>query len=190
MMSLYPLRTRTRKWPVRVISHFASFALCNSWLEYIRDANAEGLLKKDTINMMAIQRGVANCLLSVNKPQKKRGRPSSENPQVMKKKAPNASPLPVSTLCYDGIYHWPQQTNILNAQRCRREGCSSKSRVRCRKARKISRSFPGFQGCGLSGMQPTFAIPCKVQQYKCNFRYSSRLALSNFGSGTLSLTAR
>ncbi|KAH8027388.1 hypothetical protein HPB51_005154 [Rhipicephalus microplus] len=46
IMSLYPMRTRTSKWPVRVISHFASFALCNSWLKYIRDANAEGLLKK------------------------------------------------------------------------------------------------------------------------------------------------
>ncbi|KAH8022946.1 hypothetical protein HPB51_006376 [Rhipicephalus microplus] len=46
IMSLYPMRTGTSKWPVRVISHFASFALCNSWLEYIRDANAEGLLKK------------------------------------------------------------------------------------------------------------------------------------------------
>ncbi|KAL3172782.1 hypothetical protein MRX96_038957 [Rhipicephalus microplus] len=46
IMSLYPMRTRTSKWPVRVIFHFASFALCNSWLEYIRDANAEGLLKK------------------------------------------------------------------------------------------------------------------------------------------------
>ncbi|KAL3206147.1 hypothetical protein MRX96_040364 [Rhipicephalus microplus] len=51
----------------------------------------------------------------------------------MKRKAPNASPLPVSTLRYDGIQHWPQQMNIPNAQRCRRDGCSSKSRVRCRK---------------------------------------------------------
>ncbi|KAH8038488.1 hypothetical protein HPB51_001661 [Rhipicephalus microplus] len=45
IMSLYAMRTRTRKWPVRVISHFASFALCNTWLEYIRDDNAEWLLK-------------------------------------------------------------------------------------------------------------------------------------------------
>ncbi|XP_075721839.1 uncharacterized protein LOC142765148 [Rhipicephalus microplus] len=67
---------------------------CDGWLEYIRDANAEGLLKKDTMDMMAFQRDGASCLLSVNKPQKKRARPSSENPQVMKRKAPNASPLP------------------------------------------------------------------------------------------------
>ncbi|KAL3224380.1 hypothetical protein MRX96_049510 [Rhipicephalus microplus] len=39
----------------------------------------------------------------------------------------------LSTLRYDGIQHWPQQMNIPNAQRCRRDGCSSKSRVRCRK---------------------------------------------------------
>ncbi|KAH8035585.1 hypothetical protein HPB51_007768 [Rhipicephalus microplus] len=133
IMSLYPMRTRTKKWPVRVISHFASFALSNSWLEYLRDANKAGLLRKETLDMMAFQTDVANCLLNSNKPQKKRGRPSNDNSRTVKKKVPNASPLPVSTVRYDGINHWPQQVNMANAQRCRREECTSKSRVRCRK---------------------------------------------------------
>lgn len=133
IMSLYPMRTRTKKWPVRVISHFASFALSNSWLEYLRDANKAGLLRKETLDMMAFQTDVANCLLNSNKPQKKRGRPSNDNSRTVKKKVPNASPLPVITVRYDGINHWPQQVNMANAQRCRREECTSKSRVRCRK---------------------------------------------------------
>lgn len=131
-MSLYPMRTRTKTWPVRVMSHFASFALCNSWLEYIRDANEEGLLRK-TMDITPFQTHLANCLL-IYKLQKKRGRSSNENPQVMKRKAPNASPLQVSTFRYDGSNHWPQQMNTPNAQRCRREECSSKSHDRCRSA--------------------------------------------------------
>ncbi|KAH8035586.1 hypothetical protein HPB51_007769 [Rhipicephalus microplus] len=86
IMSLYPMRTRTKKWPVRVISHFASFALSNSWLEYLRDANKAGLLRKETLDMMAFQTDVANCLLNSNKPQKKRGRPSNDNSRTVKKK--------------------------------------------------------------------------------------------------------
>lgn len=123
---------KKKKWPVIVTSHFASFALSNSWLEYLRDASKEGLLKKETLDKIVFQTDVANCLLNSNKPQK-RGQPSSENSQVVKKKAPNASSLPVSTVGYDGINHWPQQTNIPNAQCCRREECTSKSCVRCRK---------------------------------------------------------
>lgn len=29
LMALYPLSMRTRNWPVRVISHFIAFAVCN-----------------------------------------------------------------------------------------------------------------------------------------------------------------
>ncbi|KAH8041458.1 hypothetical protein HPB51_015820 [Rhipicephalus microplus] len=92
IMSLYPMRTRTKKWPVRVISHFASFALSNSWLEYLRDANKAGLLRKETLDMMAFQTDVANCLLNSNKPQKKRGRPSNDNSRTVKKKALRRAP--------------------------------------------------------------------------------------------------
>lgn len=63
--------------------------------------------------MMAFQTDIANCLLNSNKPQK-RGRPSSENSQIVKKKAANGLSLPVSTVRYDEINHWPQQMNIPN----------------------------------------------------------------------------
>lgn len=52
-MSLYPLYTRTRKWPVKVIPHFIGFTVCNSWVEYIRDANAEKSPKKEVKDVLA-----------------------------------------------------------------------------------------------------------------------------------------
>lgn len=42
-----PLKAKTRKWTVKVTSHLITFATCNEWIEYIRNANEEGLPKKD-----------------------------------------------------------------------------------------------------------------------------------------------
>lgn len=41
------LKARTRKWTVKVTSHFITFATCNEWIEYIRNGNKEGHPKKD-----------------------------------------------------------------------------------------------------------------------------------------------
>lgn len=114
--------------------HFASFAFCNSWLEYLRDANEERLPKKEALDMLAFQTDVANSLITCNKPfQKKRGRPSNQSPQSAIKRAHKAEPLPTHTARYGGYNHWPDHVSNTNAQGCRREGCSSKGRIRCRK---------------------------------------------------------
>ncbi|XP_042143406.1 piggyBac transposable element-derived protein 3 [Ixodes scapularis] len=134
VMSFYPMRTKTKKWTVRVISHFASFSLANSWLEYVRDEDKEKLLKKNTMDMLAFQTDVAHSLITCNKTaQKKRGRPSNESPQPVAKRAHNAEPQSTNTVRYDGCYHWPEHVSMPFAQRCRREDCSSKSRIRCKK---------------------------------------------------------
>ncbi|KAG0443072.1 hypothetical protein HPB47_015317 [Ixodes persulcatus] len=111
IMSLYPIRSRTRKWTVRVISHFISFGLSNSWLEYIRDASEERLPKKATKDIRL---------------------PSLETTQPSKKPH-NAEALPTNTVRYDGQSHWPEHVGASFAHRCRREGCKGKSRIRCRK---------------------------------------------------------
>ncbi|KAL1462085.1 hypothetical protein MTO96_027313 [Rhipicephalus appendiculatus] len=82
VMSLYPIRAKTKKWPVRVISHLTSFALANSWLQYLRDASAEGLQRKETKDMLEFQTDVALSLIRSNRPsEKKKGRPSLESLQ-------------------------------------------------------------------------------------------------------------
>ncbi|KAG0415854.1 hypothetical protein HPB47_006964 [Ixodes persulcatus] len=107
-MSFYPMQTKTKKWTVREIAHFASFSLANSWLEYVRDADKERLLKKNTMGMLAFQTNVAHSLITRNKmAQKKRGRPSNESPQPVAKKAHNTEPPPTNTVRYDGCYQHP-----------------------------------------------------------------------------------
>lgn len=66
LMSLYPLQAKTNKWLIRVISHFICFAVCNSWLEYIRDANAERLPKKEVKDVRAFLLDIARSLIASN----------------------------------------------------------------------------------------------------------------------------
>ncbi|KAL3197789.1 hypothetical protein MRX96_044719 [Rhipicephalus microplus] len=63
LLSLYPLRQRTKKWPVRVICHFVSFAIVNSWLEYVKHAEANRMQRKDTLDLLAFQNEVAMALI-------------------------------------------------------------------------------------------------------------------------------
>lgn len=122
------------KWLVRVILHFVSFALCNSWLRYIRDANNEPLPKKSTLDLLASESNVASSIVACNKaPPKKRGRLSNKGPQVVTKKLHNAQLLPTNTPGYDGSNHWCHWAQVLSTPntQCTREGYTSKIRVRC-----------------------------------------------------------
>ncbi|KAH8022498.1 hypothetical protein MRX96_054168 [Rhipicephalus microplus] len=80
-LSLYPLRQRTKKWPVRVICHFVSFAIVNSWLEYVKHAEANRMQSKNTLDLLAFQNEVAMALIMRSKNvAKKRGRASLQEP--------------------------------------------------------------------------------------------------------------
>ncbi|KAH9380061.1 hypothetical protein HPB48_001713 [Haemaphysalis longicornis] len=133
LMSLYPLSTRTRKWPVRVISHFIGFAVCNSWLEYTRDASAENLPKKDVKDVLCFQSDIARSLIASNKTEPpRRGRPSN-GVQTASRQAHNEIPMPTISTRFDGINHRPKHTDSKFAPRCRNAGCDSRSRICCRK---------------------------------------------------------
>lgn len=133
LISLYPLQAKTKKWPVRVISHFVSFAVCNSWLEYIRDANAEGLRKKEVKDVMAFQSDIARSLIASNRAlPNRRGRPSVSSPKPVPKSHVGV-PMPTNSTRFDGNNHWPLHMNANFPQRCRNTGCVSKSHVCCRK---------------------------------------------------------
>ncbi|KAH7964133.1 hypothetical protein HPB51_027629 [Rhipicephalus microplus] len=63
VMALYPMKAKSRKWPVRVMCHFISLALANSWLEYVRDASNQRLPKRKALDMLAFQTDVALALV-------------------------------------------------------------------------------------------------------------------------------
>lgn len=102
VMTLSPMRVKTRKWTVRVLSHFVSLALANLWLEYVRDVSNKGLTRSKTHDMMSFQIEVALSLIKQNQEvQKKRGRPRAEF-QAPVRQAHNARPSPPNAVRYDG----------------------------------------------------------------------------------------
>lgn len=83
VMALYPMKAKTRKWPVRVMCYFISLALANSRLEYVRDASDQGLPRRKALDMLAFQTDVAVSLVLGNKSApRKRGRPSADSTKV------------------------------------------------------------------------------------------------------------
>lgn len=133
LLSLHPLKQRTRKLPVRVISHFTSFALVNSWQEYLTDANDNSIPRRKVLDFLAFQNNVGLALIMSHKNgAKKRGRPSNKAKEPPRK-VRNAELRPVNAVRYDGLHHWPAHTGNSFTQRCKLEGCRSRTRVRCRK---------------------------------------------------------
>ncbi|KAG0414983.1 hypothetical protein HPB47_007864 [Ixodes persulcatus] len=123
LLSLYPLNSRTKEWTVRVISHFASFALVNSWQEYLQDAHENHIQPRKVLDMLGFQNNVGLALILCNKPSsKKRGRPSLDQTADPPKKVHNAEPRPVNAVRYDGLNHWPAHATQKFAQRCKLEG--------------------------------------------------------------------
>ncbi|KAL3243190.1 hypothetical protein MRX96_020655 [Rhipicephalus microplus] len=105
LLSTYPLKQRTRKWPVRVISHFRSFALVNSWQEYLTDANDNSIPRREVLDIFAFQNNVGLALIMSHKNgAKKRGRPSNEAKEPSRK-VHNAELRPVIAVRYDGLHH-------------------------------------------------------------------------------------
>ncbi|KAG0417233.1 hypothetical protein HPB47_005780 [Ixodes persulcatus] len=136
LVSLYPLSSRTKKWTVRVISHFASLTLVNSWQEYLKDAQENHIQPRKVLDMLGFQKNVGLALILCNKPSsKKRGRPSLDQAADPPKKVHYAEPRPVNAVRYDGLNHWPAHATQKFAQRCKLEGCTSRTRIRCRKCK-------------------------------------------------------
>lgn len=134
VLSLYPNASGQKKWTVRVSSHFASLAVANSWLEYLRDANQEKLPRSKAHDTLSFQTKVALCLIQQNTTaQRKRGQPSSGSVQPLKQRTHNTCPLPPNAVRFDRPDNWPQHEQLSFSQRCKLEGCTSKARVRCRK---------------------------------------------------------
>ena len=130
------MRTRTRRWPTRVILHLQSMCLVNAWLTY-REKQRKNKSKK-ILDLLAFRECVAESLLNAELDQNRpRGRPSLDSllnytEEIPKKKA-RAAVLPNADVRFDGYDHWPDVNPLSSAQRCKLEICGKKSRTRCLK---------------------------------------------------------
>ena len=137
LISLYPMNSRTKRWPTRVIMHLLSLSMVNAWLEYRDREHVRRNKGNEILDLLGFRNVVAQALCKAElNPVRPRGRPSFEsllNYCPVPEKKTKAAVRPVSEVHFDGFDHWPEVVQIKSAQRCKLEGCEKSGRTQCMK---------------------------------------------------------
>lgn len=138
LISLYRIFIRARKWTLRMIDHSIDLAITNSWLEYMRDAKALNLPKKNTLDLIHFRQHVAQALIFSNQSrQKKRGRPSTEDSPVpspcTSRPRLHTEQRPIDDVRRDRVDHLPGFDDSKDGQRCKNGKCQMKTHFYCEK---------------------------------------------------------
>lgn len=139
MLQYYRIFIRSKKWTLRVITHFLDLATVAAWMEYRADCLMRSIPKKNIMDSMAFRIEVANSLVSINKSgNRKVGRPShtadeADEPEPKKKCSHQFAPPKDVRL--DQIGHFPLFSSAKSAGRCKKAGCEYKSFILCEKCK-------------------------------------------------------
>ncbi|KAK3517802.1 hypothetical protein QTP70_018965 [Hemibagrus guttatus] len=139
LISLYRTDIRSRKWTLRMYTH----AFVNSWLEYRRDKEFQGITEQYNLDLLHFKMNVAEALVRAGKLQgaRKRGRPSW-SPSLPLQKEPvwrsSAERRPTEDVRTDMTDHMPNYDRCKEATRCKFPKCTGKTRVYCDKCKVIT----------------------------------------------------
>ena len=130
LIALYRIKTRTKKWTVKLIFHFVDFALVNAWLEYRRDAELCDPSSK-YMDLLEFRSQVAEALIKTTPLRLPVGRPrkddSVDDAPAAKRPYIRRS---INDVRYDRVDHLPIHVDALG-QRCKIEKCRGRSRIKC-----------------------------------------------------------
>jgi hypothetical protein len=133
LIALYRINIRSKKWYHRIFFHFLDVAVVNSCLLYRKDCALSKISQKEQLSLLQFKAESAACLCLQGKTEiRKGGRPSLSQVQSdieVKKKKPNASPVPVQEIRRDETGHWPTFTE--KRGRCRKPNCVGIPKVMC-----------------------------------------------------------
>ncbi|GBL81300.1 hypothetical protein AVEN_143617-1 [Araneus ventricosus] len=135
-IAYYRCAMRTKKWPVRVFTHFVELAISNCWIMYTRYHKLNKL--KGAKSLMEFRMMIATALCKYEGSiTPRRGRPrlseSSDDGEEPQRKQRKVVSQPMKEVRTDGFNHLPRFMNDKNASKCRFPGCKSRTRVICTK---------------------------------------------------------
>ena len=130
LIALYRIKTRTKKWTVKLIFHFVDFALVNAWLEYRRAAELCDPSSK-YMDLLEFRSQVAEALMKTTPLTLPVGRPrmddSVDDDPAAKRPYIRRS---INDVRYDRVDHLPIHVDALG-QRCKIEKYRGRSRIKC-----------------------------------------------------------
>lgn len=139
-ISYYRIFIKSRKWTLRIISHFINMAVVCSYIEYKKDCER---LNESFKKLIDFQQLLGSELLNMDK--KRVGRPNAMNKASQKK--PYDVVKPTNEDRFDGYNHLPQYVApSLQGKRCKLENCVGRSRVICTKC-NVHLCFTGTKNC-------------------------------------------
>lgn len=140
LVSYYRIFMKSKKWTIRLIFHAINMAVANCWLQYKNNADALKIPKDKQLTLLNFKINLAEELILVGRPTppRKRSRPSTSpgNSNVQKTKVRCAKSLEFRTLSsvsQDQISHFPKYDEKKEATRCKKNNCSGKTHIMCRK---------------------------------------------------------
>lgn len=132
MISYYRISIRSKKWTLRMITHFIDFAIVQSWIEYKIDCGKSGIPKRQVMDLLEFRMRLANQLVYFESTRKRTARITLDDVYSKhERKDKSRESRTDQNIRYDGFGHIPKYSE--KRLRCKLESCQSKSQLYCSK---------------------------------------------------------
>lgn len=132
MIAYYRISIRSKKWTLRMITHFIDFAIINSWIEYKKDCVKAEVPKRQIMDLLAFRMKLANQLVYQQNVVRRTARITLEEVQAKVTRSQHEKEVRTDKLIrYDDHSHYPVCCE--DRLRCKLETCTLKSTVKCDK---------------------------------------------------------
>jgi Transposase IS4 len=133
MISYYRMDARTCKWTIRTIFHFFDLAIVNAWIGYREDEIANGTPRKKIMQLMDFRITVAETYMAATEPDETSDDrdESEEEGGSRSTRRRSVVPAPAASFRIASARHLPEMAASAHSMRCRNDGCSGKTKVRC-----------------------------------------------------------
>lgn len=132
MISYYRIFIRSKKWTLRMMTHFIDFSIIQSWIEYKMDCKKAGIPTKEVMDLLAFRLKLSKQLVYYQTASKRSARITLD--EVRSKHLRQEKSRECRTdeeVRYDGYFHYPKYSE--KRLRCKLETCNVKSQVICSK---------------------------------------------------------
>lgn len=133
-ISYYRTFIISKKWTLRLFTHFLDFAVVSAWFEYRKDYESSGLPSNKYLDLLSFRMEIIDHLLYVGKPTNlKRGRPSNNSPNLIRKPHNATEIRPSASVSLDLFDHMPYMDSKKEATRCKQVACKGRTHMMCDK---------------------------------------------------------